>query len=80
MGALDLVEQEDLHKVKQKSSGGSTEDLAKEYYAKVPLISCQMIYQKYKLDFEAFGYDPHEYLKLCGTNVSWKWDLKLLEN
>ena len=70
MGVQDQLDESDLGNVKQGSSGGHTESLAKQYFAKVPRISCQRLFEMYKFDFEAFGYDPGEYLRLCGTNVT----------
>ena len=70
MGALDTLDKSDLEEYSQKSSKGLTERLAKEYFAKVPLLSCLRLYQIYKFDFVANGYDVQEYLDICGTNVT----------
>ena len=42
------------------SSGGSTLDLAKVYFAKLPNKLIEKLHKWYKIDFEMFNYD-HKY-------------------
>ena len=44
------------------SSGGSTSDLAKDYFANVPNQLIEKLQQLYKIDFEMFDYDIQDFL------------------
>lgn len=55
-----LRDQATLH----ESSGSSSEDLAKKYFAMVNQTKILQLYDIYKLDFEMFGYDLEPYLSL----------------
>ena len=44
------------------SSGGSTSDLAKVYFAKLPSALIEKLHQWYKIDFEMFNYDHKDFL------------------
>jgi hypothetical protein len=46
---------------KHVSSGGSTFDLAKSYFSRLDTSQVQALYEYYKFDFEAFGYDHREF-------------------
>ena len=43
------------------SSGGSTEDLTKEYFATIPQKVYKELVKMYEADFKAFGFDPKIY-------------------
>ena len=47
-----------------KSSGGSTKELAKKYFSKLQINTVKQLYEFYKVDFEMFDYNPDEYLRL----------------
>ena len=44
------------------SSGGSTSDLAKVYFAELPNTLIEKLHQWYKIDFEMFNYDHKDFL------------------
>ena len=44
------------------SSGGSTSDLTKVYFAKLPIELIEKLYKWYKIDFEMFNYDHKDFL------------------
>lgn len=46
------------HNIVNSSSGGNTAKLAKSYFASLTQEEAQKLYDLYKWDFEAFGYDP----------------------
>ena len=59
---LDLLPADmNLH----SSSGGSTEKLAKQYFSTLKKGEVEELYEYYKFDFEAFGYDYSEYLDVA---------------
>ena len=43
------------------SSGGSTKELAKKYFAQLSLDTVKKLYSIYQVDFEMFGYSPQWY-------------------
>ena len=43
--------------------GGSSSDLALEYFSEVKKEDVEKLYQLYKIDFQLFGYSPHLYVK-----------------
>ena len=47
------------------SSGGSTMKLAKHYFSTLKKGEVEELYEYYKFDFEAFGYDYTEYLDVA---------------
>ena len=47
------------------SSGGSTEDLARKYFSTLSKSEAEGLYNYYKFDFDAFGYDHKEFLALA---------------
>ena len=47
-----------------QSSGGSTEDLAQEYFSSVKQSRIQLLYQLYHLDFEMFDYSPEYFINI----------------
>ena len=55
-GMRASIEQEHI------SSGGSTSDLAKVYFAKLPNKLIEKLHQLYKIDFEMFNYDHKDFL------------------
>ena len=44
------------------SSGGSTSDLAKVYFAKLPSALIEKLHQWYKIDIEMFNNDHKDFL------------------
>ena len=44
------------------SSGGSTEALALQYFSTLSKREAEELYDYYKFDFDAFGYDHKEFL------------------
>ena len=44
-----------------KSSGGSTEDLTRQYFADLDKDMKKKLYNIFKIDFDLFGYDPNQY-------------------
>ena len=55
-GMRPSIEQEHI------SSGGSTSDLAKVYFANIPNKLTKKLQQLYKIDFEMFNYDIQDFL------------------
>lgn len=49
----------------QTSSGGSTEDLARQYFSTLSKGEVKRLYDYYKFDFDAFGYDHKEFLAIA---------------
>ena len=47
---------------KNKSSGSSSKERAMTFFKELSKDQIKQIYEYYKLDFLAFGYDPKEYL------------------
>ena len=47
------------------SSGGSTKDLAKNYFSELDITIVMKLYEFYKVDFEMFDYSPDEYFKVA---------------
>ncbi len=47
------------------SSGGRTQKLAEEYFSTISKAAVLELYEYYKLDFKAFGYEFKSYLKLA---------------
>ena len=47
------------------SSGGSTKDLAKNYFSELDIRMVKELYELYKVDFEMFDYSPDEYFKVA---------------
>ena len=45
-----------------ESSGGSTKDLTKKYFAELDQGTVMELYNIYKVDFEMFNYTTDEYL------------------
>ena len=50
------------------SSGGSTSELAGNYFRQLDLRTVKKLYELYKVDFEMFGYSPDSYF-----NMAKKW-------
>ena len=44
------------------SSGGSSQDLAREYFRELDSNQVQGLIDYYRFDLEAFEYDPYEYI------------------
>ena len=55
-GMRPSIEQEHI------SSGGSTSDLAKVYFANIPNKLTKKLQQLYKIDFEMFNYNIQDFL------------------
>ena len=51
------------------SSGGNTEDLTRKYFALLSKRDIQRLFERYRDDFEAFGYTHEEYLELGKEDV-----------
>ena len=47
------------------SSGGSTKDLAKNYFSELDVTMVKKLHEFYKVDFEMFDYRPDEYFKVA---------------
>ena len=47
------------------SSGGSTSQLAKEYFSQVDRGDVIKLYQLYKIDFDMFGYSADDYINMA---------------
>ena len=47
------------------SSGGSTKDLAKNYFSELDVTMVKKLHEFYKVDFEMFDYSPDEYFKVA---------------
>lgn len=47
------------------SSGGDTEDLARKYFAQMTKTDVKSLAERYKFDFDAFGYDFQEFVDLA---------------
>ena len=47
------------------SSGGSTKELAKKYFAQLSLDTVKKLYSIYQVDFEMFGYSPQLYYDIA---------------
>ncbi len=52
---------EDFHHREHASSGGFTVGLAKSYFQQLPKDLIRKLYNHFKYDFEAFGYDDADY-------------------
>ena len=52
------------------SSGGSTYEVAKFYFSRIPQKRVRQLYELYKTDFELFGYIPHPFLNDWFDNVN----------
>ena len=75
VGKLENM-QEDIHFIGQMagvelesistnpSSGGSTSELAREYFSQLDKDDVEKLYQLYKMDFEMFGYSPDLYFNI----------------
>ena len=48
-----------------ETQGGPSINWRETYFSQVPCSLLKDVYEMYKLDFELFGYDPEEHLKLC---------------
>ena len=62
IGQLAGMEFENIE-VKNPSRGGSSSDLAIEYFREVKKEDVEKLYQLYKIDFQLFGYSPHLYVE-----------------
>ena len=51
------------------SSGGSTEDLARHYFSTLSKGEVERLYDYYKFDFDAFGYDHKEFLAIANQTT-----------
>ena len=49
----------------QVSSGGKTQRLAESYFSTLTKKSVMELYEYYKLDFKAFGYEFETYLRMA---------------
>ena len=47
-----------------QSHGGSSDDLALQYFSMVNKSSTKLLYEIYKMDFLMFNYDPTPYFKI----------------
>ena len=47
------------------SSGGSTKDLAKNYFWELDVTMVKKLHEFYKVAFEMFDYSPDEYFKVA---------------
>ena len=47
------------------SSGGSTKDLAKNYFSELDVTMVKKLHEFYKVDFEMFDYSPDEYFQVA---------------
>ena len=56
-----------LHDISEShvSSGGSTKDLAKNYFSELDITIVMKLYEFYKVDFEMFDYSPDEYFQVA---------------
>ena len=58
-----VQEEEEDGPVLHVSSGGSTEELTKEYFAHLSSAQIHGLIEFYRFDLEAFQYDPYQYGK-----------------
>ena len=63
-------EKQNLPAEMQRSSGGSTEDLARKYLKQLSKGMLGRLQARYQVDFDAFGYDPYEYVEGRTRKVS----------
>ena len=47
-----------------QSHGGSSDDLALQYFSTINKSSTKILYEMYKMDFLMFNYDPTPYFKI----------------
>ena len=47
-----------------QSHGGSSDDLALQYFSMINKSSTKFLYEMYKMDFLMFNYDPTPYFKI----------------
>ena len=47
------------------SSGGSTGELAREYFSQLKKDDVKKLYELYKIDFLMFGYSPDVYFNIA---------------
>ena len=53
-----------------QSHGGSSDDLALQYFSMINKSSTKLLYEMYKMDFLMFNYDPTPYFKISRKD---KW-------
>ena len=53
-----------------QSSGGSTEELSREYFSSLPLSLVKNLYNIFKVDFLMFGYSPELYYQYAREGES----------
>ena len=53
-----------------QTHGGSSDDLALQYFSTVNKSSTKLLYEIYKMDFLMFNYDPTPYFKILRKD---KW-------
>ena len=60
IGLNESIPHLDLHY--HSSSGGSTSDLARTFYSKMPHDLIENLYESYRFDFELFDYEYKSFL------------------
>ncbi|KAG7170721.1 Carbohydrate sulfotransferase 11-like 11 [Homarus americanus] len=61
LGLEDSLQVEWIH----RTSNTKTSDIASTYFSQLTANQVDQLYQKYRLDFELFGYDYEDYRKMA---------------